>query len=174
MTSAHEPSSTAVEQRTPAANSRWWWQGAIAGIVGAATLAAWFLILDVTRGKPLHTPTVLGMALRGGDVRLESLDAVPASLGLTLLFTLVHGAAFLAIGIGAAWFFARIGQMPRLALSILLLFIVLGVGFFLFVVVFARLPVDALFARDVLIGNAIAAFAMVACLMGEHPDRARG
>jgi hypothetical protein len=34
--------------------------GVTAGIVGAITLAGWFLMLDVARGQPFATPALLG------------------------------------------------------------------------------------------------------------------
>ena len=46
-------------------------EGIIAGTLGAATIALWFLVLDILAGHPLYTPNVLGIALfkgRGGLV----------------------------------------------------------------------------------------------------------
>jgi len=171
MTSQQELSSSVVPPSAVAGVSAWQLPGALAGLVGAATLAIWFFVLDVSRGQPLHTPTVLATALVGSASELQSPETLHASVPLTLFFTLVHGGAFLAIGLGASWFFARIGQVPRLALAILLLFVVLGGGFFVFAIVFARMPVDELFARDVLMGNILAASAMVLYLMRHHPSR---
>jgi hypothetical protein len=34
--------------------------GAIAGLVGAATIAIWFLFMDAVTRLPLYTPSVLG------------------------------------------------------------------------------------------------------------------
>src|SRR3990170_227162 len=50
-------------------------EGIIAGLIGAATIAIWFLILDVLDGRPLHTPTVLGTAL-------FRQSAVPSTVGV--------------------------------------------------------------------------------------------
>src|SRR5881398_1966295 len=38
-------------------------EGMLAGLIGAATVALWFLIVDALAGRPLYTPTVLGSAL---------------------------------------------------------------------------------------------------------------
>ena len=43
--------------------SRLYLQGIIAGFVGAATIAMWFLILDTINGRPLYMPSLLGTAL---------------------------------------------------------------------------------------------------------------
>ena len=37
-------------------------EGIIAGLIGAALVAVWFLIYDVARGRPFRTPSLLGMA----------------------------------------------------------------------------------------------------------------
>ncbi|HEV8144266.1 MAG TPA: hypothetical protein VGQ77_15500, partial [Methylomirabilota bacterium] len=41
-------------------------EGTIAGLLGAATVAIWFLIFDVLRGKPFLTPALLGSAVFHG------------------------------------------------------------------------------------------------------------
>ena len=45
--------------------SKFYVEGIIAGIIGAATIAIWVLILDTINGHPLYTPTLLGTALFG-------------------------------------------------------------------------------------------------------------
>src|SRR2546428_12207853 len=72
-------------------------EGLVAGLVGAATIALWFLILDSLSGRPLYTPTVLGTALfrRGGATPLS--EILP-HLEMVLLFTWVHGLVFGAVG----------------------------------------------------------------------------
>src|SRR5438094_265370 len=42
-------------------------EGIIAGLIGAAVVAVWFLILDVARGRPFLTPTILRAAVFFGD-----------------------------------------------------------------------------------------------------------
>ena len=38
-------------------------EGLITGILGAATVALWFFLVDAIKGRPLYTPTVLGTVL---------------------------------------------------------------------------------------------------------------
>src|SRR5262245_22644140 len=76
-------------------------EGIRAGLVGAATIALWFAILDVLRGQPLFTPTVLGTAIFRGGAGLEQPEALPASLEMVLSFTWIHLLVFLLLGIGA-------------------------------------------------------------------------
>ena len=41
-------------------------EGIIAGLIGAAIVAAWFLVYDAARGQPLRTPALLGAAALQG------------------------------------------------------------------------------------------------------------
>src|SRR2546427_11738338 len=85
-------------------------EGLVAGLVGAATIAIWFLILDSLSGRPLYTPTVLGTALfrRGGTTPLS--EVLP-NLGMVLMFTWVHGLVFRAIG-GLAGALLALAEAP--------------------------------------------------------------
>ena len=40
--------------------------GVIAGLIGAAAVALWFLVFDIARGRPLLTPALLGGAVFQG------------------------------------------------------------------------------------------------------------
>jgi hypothetical protein len=139
-------------------------QGAVAGIFGAVMLAAWFLYRDVVRGKPLFTPTVLGKALLEGRAGLGAPETIEPSIGLTLLFTVLHALVFVAIGVGVAEFLYRVARVRSRALIALLFFGVLCIGFFAFALNVAAVGPQAVVARDVLVGNAIAALAMTGYL----------
>ena len=71
-------------------------EGMVAGLLGAVTIAVWFLVVDSLSGRPLYTPTVLGLALFQGTAGLAS--SVAIDLEMVLMFTWVHGLAFMAIG----------------------------------------------------------------------------
>jgi hypothetical protein len=145
-------------------------QGAVAGIFGAALLAAWFLYRDVVRGKPLFTPTLLGTALLKGGGGLERPETLEPSIGLTLLFTTLHTLVFVAIGVGAAELLYRFAHVRNRALIALVLFGALCLGFFAVALnVFAVGP-QAVAVRDALIGNALAAFGMAAYLARNLPE----
>ena len=135
-------------------------QGAFAGLFGAALLAAWFLYIDVLRGEPLFTPTLLASALLGWGVPPES----HASLGLALLYTLVHGVVFVGIGVGTAYLVHRHAIVRHRGLLILLVFAVLCLGFFAFAANVSALGPETIAIRDALVGNAIAALAIGAYL----------
>ncbi|MEW6271022.1 MAG: hypothetical protein AB1689_17200 [Thermodesulfobacteriota bacterium] len=135
--------------------------GIVAGLVGAALLAVWFLIVDVLRGHPLFTPTLLLHALLSGG------DAPPpeeGSIASTLLFTAVHALAFTAIGVMVAEFLRQFDLVHSRALMLVLLFVALCVAFLAFGVLFAVLGPEGITLRDAFIGNALAAFGMAAYL----------
>ncbi|PYN49534.1 MAG: hypothetical protein DMD95_00925 [Candidatus Rokuibacteriota bacterium] len=65
--------------------TRLYQEGLIAGLVGAATVALWFLVIDSIQGRPLYTPTVLGTALFGRGAGLPWPDVGP-DFGMVLMF----------------------------------------------------------------------------------------
>src|SRR5438309_11489665 len=107
--------------------TRLYQEGLIAGLVGAATVAIWFLIIDSIQGRPLYTPTVLGAALfhRGAA---PWLDAVP-NFEMVLMFTWVHGLAFIVIGGSVARLLAFAEQQSNVGFGILMLFVFFELGF---------------------------------------------
>jgi len=117
--------------------TRLYQEGLIAGLIGAATVALWFLIVDSIQGRPLYTPTVLGAALfhRGAA---PWLDAVP-NLEMVLMFTWVHGLAFVVIGGIVARLLALAERQPNAGFGILLLFVFFEFGFIAAAMLFAAL-----------------------------------
>jgi hypothetical protein len=137
-------------------------QGALAGLFGASLLAAWFLYLDALQGKPLFTPTLLARALLWGDG--AQAQTLVGSIWLTLLFTVVHGLVFVAVGVGVAYFLERFALFRTRVLMILLIFGVLCLGFFAVAASISAFGPHGIAVRDAFIGNAIAAIAMGAYL----------
>jgi hypothetical protein len=82
-------------------------EGLFAGIVGAATVAAWFLVIDLVQGRPLATPSVLGQVILYGIT--EPVLSPPQS-GPIIAYTLLHFGAFVLFGIVAT-------QLVHLALT---------------------------------------------------------
>src|SRR5438034_6748386 len=56
-------------------------EGVVAGLIGAAVVAVWFLAIDAIQGEPLRTPKLLGMALLRQS----------APTAAVLSYTVVHG-----------------------------------------------------------------------------------
>jgi len=79
----------------------WSWSavGWLAGLLGAAVVALFFLGLDLMAGRPLWTPTALGSALFLGEP--VAADAPPV-LALVAGYTAVHLGVFAGFGLIAA------------------------------------------------------------------------
>ena len=82
-------------------------EGIVAGIIGAATVAVWFIIYDMM-GRPLYTPALLGAAILKGVRNPAALHISADVLGYSVL----HGAAFVAFGILAAVLLAITEREP--------------------------------------------------------------
>jgi hypothetical protein len=149
--------------------TRLYQEGFIAGLVGAATVALWFLIIDLVQGRPLYTPTVLGTALfsRGGG--LASPDMGP-NLEMVLMFTWVHGLAFVVIGGVVAWLLALAERQPSVGFGIVMLFVFFEFGFIAAAMLFAAPVLHALAWPAILVANLLAAATMAAYFWLRHPN----
>jgi hypothetical protein len=144
-------------------------EGFVAGLIGAATVAVWFLILDTIQGRPLYTPTVLGTAFFHQGA-LAAPGNIPISLELTLVYTWIHGLVFCAIGVLAAKLLALAETNPDLGFGILLLGVVFEVGFLVVALFFGEAILGRLAWESILIGNSLAAAAMAAYFWRRHPN----
>jgi len=149
--------------------ARLYQEGIIAGVIGAATVAAWFLVLDAFAGRPLWTPTVLGSALFRRGVPLGPLDAMPVSLEMVLMFTWVHCLVFAAIGGLASRLLGLAERNPNVGFGVVLMFVVFEAGFTVAAMVFAAPVLHALTWPAVLVANLLAAAAMVVYFRYRHP-----
>ncbi len=86
-------------------------QGAYAGVTGGIAIAVFFLVADLIRLAPLSTPLALGTTFLGPagssiDLPVVSQLLTWSSAGLKVLaFTLLHLAAFAALGAAAVALF---------------------------------------------------------------------
>src|SRR6059036_720629 len=165
-------SSRAVEGSETAAVMALYAEGILAGVIGAATIALWFLALDGVKGRPFYTPTVLGTALFRGGTGLATPDALPIDFEMVLSFTWVHVLAFLIIGVGASRLLGLAERNPSFGFGIVLRFVVFEFGFLLACMLFAEPVLRALTWPEVLVGNLLAAAAMAAVFRRRHPQLA--
>lgn len=142
-------------------------EGVVAGLIGAATIAVWFFILDVYNGRPFYTPSVLGAALSlSGAVRDPA--TVPISMELVLLYSWIHGLVFCAIGGLAAKLLSLAERDLNYGFGILLLFIIFEFGFVAAAIIFAEPILRALAWPAILLGNLLAAGAMAVYFRRHH------
>ena len=132
-------------------------RGVLAGVIGATALAFWFLVVDGSQGEPFRTPGFLGGALLGTD-------ALEPGVGSVILYTLVHYAAFIGVGVGVSWLLSKMHATPNI-------FSGLALGFGLFDLVFytsatvTGVDVIAEFGwAPVLVGNLIAGVCLMSYL----------
>ena len=144
-------------------------EGILAGLIGAATIALWFLALDGVKGRPFYTPTVLGTALFRGGAGLNAPEALPIDFEMVLSFTWVHVLAFLIIGVAASRLLGLAERNPSFGFGIVLVFVVFEFGFLLVCMLFAEPVLRALTWPEILVGNLLAAAAMAAVFWRRHP-----
>ena len=141
-------------------------EGVVAGLLGAVVVALWFLIFDAIAGRVFFTPGALGSALLYGA---NTIGDVRVATGTVALYTIIHVAAFIIVGIIAAAFVMGAERQPPLLLGLILFFVVNEVLFIGIVAIFASWILGTLGWWNILVGNLLAALAIGAYLWGEHP-----
>jgi hypothetical protein len=144
-------------------------EGMIAGIIGALTIALWFLVLDTLFGRPLWTPTVLGTVLFRGSAGLATPELLTVSTEMVLMFTWVHALVFVALGGLVARLLRHVEQHPSSGFGILLLFVIFQFGFIVAATIFAAPVLRLLSPWSILVANLLAAAAMIAYFRGCYP-----
>ena len=127
--------------------------GFLAGAIGAASFALYFLAVDLARAEPFATPSLVGaVVLEGASLAPRSVD-----LGIVAAYSLVHAALFAAFGVAASWLVSRLRAVPASPLLALLCFLALEVGFLAATSVFAPGLGSTIGHGVVAGGNALAA-----------------
>jgi hypothetical protein len=157
------------EASEPRSIDRLYSEGIMAGLLGAAAVAVWFFLIDALRGRPFHTPTVLGLALFRGGEGLGQGAAVPASVEMVVLYTWVHALVFCVLGGVASRLLDAAEREPNAGFGVVLLLVILLFGFLGIAAVFAGDVVRALTWPAILSGNLIAAGVMALYLRRRHP-----
>ena len=145
-------------------------EGIVGGLLGAVTVAVWYLVFDTLRGTPLLTPTLLGAAVFSG-VQNPSVGSV--ALGPILAYTVLHGLAFVAFGVVAAAFVAMSDQEPKLFIAVVILFACFEMFFLGVVGALGRSMVGALVWWAILVGNMLAAAVMLWYFVHGHSALSR-
>jgi len=131
--------------------------GIMSGVIGASAIALFFLLVDTARREALFTPSLLASALLRGEApsAVEGVD-----LSMVAAYTVIHGAAFVAIGILAAWATAlRRASIATFTLAIAL-FAALELGFLFTCVAIDRELLAAIGVAPATIGNLLSAIGM--------------
>ncbi|MCC6316377.1 MAG: hypothetical protein IT361_01705 [Gemmatimonadaceae bacterium] len=141
-------------------------EGVHAGLLGAAVVALWFLVVDVVGGRPMHTPFALGEAV----LAVLGLQRGQGMVEVVALYTLIHVVAFTIGGILVAWMVNASDREPSHLAGLFLLFIAFELGFHLCVYALSRRGqfVDIAWYQ-VGVANVLAAIAMGRYLFRAHP-----
>ena len=133
-------------------------EGIVAGLIGGAVVAVWFLIYDAARGHPFRTPALLGAATFRG---VDNAAAVSISPHLVVEYTVLHGVVFALIGVLIAYLIVSAQSEPSRLLMMFIALMCFEV-FFLAVVTWLAHPVlNELEWWAILVANALAAFGML-------------
>jgi len=141
-------------------------EGVLSGIIGAAVVAVFFLLIDSLQGRPLHTPSLLGGVLFLG----RTPDQVTAvSYTMVFAYTGLHVLLFLGAGAVLAWMVSQFERNPQFGLVLVLLFLLFQSVLFGLEVSLVPSLVGALGAGIVVIANLLSAGAMFWYLLRQHP-----
>jgi hypothetical protein len=133
-------------------------EGVVAGLIGAAIVAIWFLAIDTIRGEPLRTPQLLGTAFLGRS------DPVAAVVS----YTLVHGFAFLVFGVVASTLVAGAERQPAFVFFLVIVFTAFEVFSFGAIIIAAKWVLDEVAGWTIFVANLLAAGAMLAYFFRRH------
>ncbi len=142
-------------------------EGIVAGVIGATAVAVWALLFDLVTRQILYTPAALGSALfYGANVTSQ----VQITAGTVLGYTVIHYAAFVAVGFAAAAMLTAARREPGVLIGAMLVFVTLEASFIGMIALFAGWILTALGGWNVAIGNVVAALAMGWYLWRVHPE----
>jgi hypothetical protein len=104
-----------------------WTDGVTAGLLGAAGVAVWFLVVDLIAGHPFFTPDFLGRAVFGVLGRgIES----HGTTYFVVAYTVFHVVAFVVTGCVANTLITASRKAPQFTAGLALFFTVFEVGFY--------------------------------------------
>ncbi len=142
-------------------------EGFIAGLIGAAAVALWFLVVDVIAGRPFFTPAMLGSAVFWG---VHDPAQVVIEYSRIIGYTMIHVSAFIIVGTISAVLAAEVEVAPHTLYLVVVFFAIFEFGFYVTVAIIAQPLLGSLAWWNVAIGNAIAAFGMGYYLWRVHPQ----
>jgi len=140
-------------------------EGLLVGALGAATVALWFMFVDIVAGEPFNTPIVLGNGLLG----LLGVSGVGVMTAL-ISYSVFHYLAFAAVGILAAFSTHLSVRTPVFLALFVPLFMTFQLGFYGITAAFAVTDfLGAMAWYQIAIGNLLATAVMGGFLWKTHP-----
>lgn len=142
-------------------------EGVITGVIGAVTVALWFLIYDAWRGKPLFTPALLGTAIFYG---VSSPLGIDITAGPVIGYSIIHVLTFIGFGIVAACMMMASEREPAIFIAFVSLFAAFEVTFFVVVRTLSGAILGAIGWWAIFTGNLLASIGMLWFLVRGHPQ----
>jgi hypothetical protein len=140
--------------------------GVLAGIVGAAVVAVWFLILDAARDQIFFTPSLIGSVLFLG----KTVSDVTQVNGLIVFaYTGLHGILSLFAGVAVAFMVYEFEENPQFGILLLMLFLLFESILFSFEAAIFPGLVGAIGTLAVASANLFSAVAMFWFVLRRHP-----
>ena len=145
--------------------------GVVAGLLGGAVIAVWFLIFDAVNGRPLWSPALLAAALLHGS--REPVLMTQTAWALVAEYSVAHFLVFALIGAIGALLIDGAERTPELFAPLL----IFTAGFEVFFVALLMLAGPAAAAAmpwwKVIIGNLMATSAMLSWFLWRQPTLAQ-
>jgi hypothetical protein len=145
--------------------SRYISEGIIAGMIGAAIVAVWFLIYDAAQGRPFRTPALLGAATFEG---VKDPSSVPVAAHLVLQYTVLHGVVFAMIGVLIAYLIVSAQREPNRLLMLFIALLCFEVFFLALVGWLAHPVLGGVAWWAILVANVLAAAGMLTYFFVGH------
>jgi hypothetical protein len=143
-----------------------WQEGMDAGIIGGLTVAVWYLVLDLSRGRPFMTPSVLGQIVIFGESEPR---LTPPVFGAILLYTVLHFVLFVLLGIVVARLVHAAVESPLWRYGLLAMFVVFEFSFYSLMFLMFEATREIFPFWSVLIANTLAAVTMGTYFWRKHP-----
>jgi glycopeptide antibiotics resistance protein len=138
--------------------------GVVAGLLGALAIAVCFLFVDLSEGQPLSTPAVLSALLFHAFT-----SSTQPTLGATLVYTVLHFAAFALAGLIMAWLVRATRRASMLALFAVIFLAASETFFVLLLTGSEASSVPALSRWSLLVANLMGVGVMLAYFFARNP-----
>jgi hypothetical protein len=139
--------------------------GLLTGLVGAGVLAVWFLGIDVLRGQPLITPSVLSAVVFDGGTVADATITIKD----VFAYSGLHVILFLMVGFCIALMFKEFELAPNVGTALLLLFVLGEVILFGIQVAMMEEVLGAIGQWQTAVGNTLSAVAMFWFMLRRYP-----
>lgn len=149
-------------------------EGVIGGVIGAASVATWFLVADGLAGRPFQTPATLGARFFLGTSLSGMLGMPHSTAALAVGYTIIYGLAFVAAGLLIAAVVSTFERTPPLLIpGFFFLVIFFELVYYTYVLAFVEPVIHAVDWWAILIGNLIAVASMSSYFWRKHPHLLR-